>query len=278
MELYSRVSSQIAQLITTEYSTSFGKSTRLFPASIREHIYAIYGLVRIADEVVDTYRGKDVDMVIKELETEVYLALKRNYSPNPVIHAFAITAKKYGITRSLIHPFFLSMNMDLHPVSYTQALYEKYIYGSAEVVGLMCLRVFCNNDEVRYKKLEAGARALGAAYQKVNFLRDMAADYKELGRIYFPGITFETFDEKAKVGIIKDIQKDFIQAEKAIRKLPETSQKAVGMSFVYYSALLDKLEKTPAVVMTQRRIRISNPVKLLLFARAHISRRFTHDV
>lgn len=273
MDLYNDVSYDISKLVTNGYSTSFGSATKLFPISIRKHIYAIYGLVRIADEVVDTYRGKDVDKVLLDLETEVYTAMRRGYSTNPVIQSFAITAKVYGIDRSLIHPFFVSMAMDLHPAVYTQATYEKYIYGSAEVVGLMCLRVFCEGNDKLYGKLEKGAKALGAAYQKVNFLRDMAADYKELGRLYFPGVEFDSFDDAVKEKIIRNIEKDFIVAERSIHLLPENSNSAVFMSFVYYQALLAKLSKTPAATIKQKRIRINDVAKTALMTKVAIARR-----
>jgi len=273
VELYTRVSRDSSKLLTKQYSTSFSSATRLFSKSVQPHIYAIYGLVRIADEVVDTYRGKDVDVVIADLEAEVYTALKRGYSTNPIIHSFVITANAYGITKKLIHPFFVSMTMDLSPQTYTQKKYETYIYGSAEVVGLMCLKVFCEGDETKYVALEKGASALGAAYQKVNFLRDMAADYVELNRVYFPGVSFESFSEKDKASIVKDIEKDFKTAHKAIDRLPQSSQAAVSMSVVYYEALLKKLKRTPAAVLIKKRVRINNIVKTALLTKATIARK-----
>jgi phytoene synthase len=264
MELYNETSFEASKLVTLKYSTSFGMSTKLFPRDMRRHIYAVYGLVRIADEVVDTYRGRDVEKIINDLEHETYAALKRGYSTNPIIHAFSITAREYGIGRELIGPFFKSMKMDLSPQLYTSALYREYIYGSAEVVGLMCLRVFCGGNVAKYNKLEKGASALGAAYQKVNFLRDIAADYAELGRLYFPGTTFETFDEKAKNNIVADIEKDFARAKKSISNLPESSRRAVRMSAVYYEALLKKIKRTSAETLKTKRVRINNVRKTLL--------------
>ncbi len=276
MELYNDVSFDVSKSVTEKYSTSFGSSTKLFPNNMRPYIYAIYGLVRIADEVVDTYRGKDVEIIIETLEKDVYEAIKRGYSTNPVIQSFVITARGYGIDKKLIKPFFKSMKMDLSPTLYTPSLYDEYIYGSAEVVGLMCLKVFCDNDAALYARLEKGASALGAAYQKVNFLRDIAADYNELGRLYFPGTTFETFNEKAKEKIVKDIEKDFALAHKAIPKLPESSQKAVALSYAYYSELLKKIKKTPAETLKKKRIRINNVRKALLMTGALRSQK--HDV
>ena len=247
-------------------------STRLFPVAMRQHIYAIYGMVRIGDEIVDTYRGSDAAKVLSDFEKEVYAALARGYSTNPVVHAFAITATSYGITKDLIQPFFESMAMDLHPVEYDQQAYDTYIYGSAEVVGLMCLRIFCEGDDELYQRLEKGARALGAAYQKVNFLRDIAADYKELGRLYFPGTRYESFNESAKARIIKEIKKDFTEADKAIVLLPQSAKKAVSLSVAYYGRLLEKIEKTPAEILKVKRIRINNAQKTRLLA-THTLRR-----
>lgn len=271
-KLYNNVSYKVSQLITLGYSTSFGSSTKLFSKDIRPHIYAIYGLVRIADEAVDTYRGADAGQVLHNLEDEVYAALGRGYSTNPVVQSFVLTANQFGIGRELIQPFFASMALDLTPAAFTQQRYESYIYGSAEVIGLMCLRVFVHGDAVRYNQLEQGARALGAAYQKVNFLRDMAADYRQLGRVYFPGIVFETFDDTAKDKIIADIENDFAVARIAAARLPAGSQKAVQLSITYYGALLKKLKKTPSAVITQKRIRINGASKAILFFRAVIRR------
>ena len=264
MDLYTAVSREINQLLTTRYSTSFGMSSKLFAKEIRADIYAIYGLVRVADEVVDTYRGADGRQLLDELEQDTYAAIDSQYSTNPIIHAFAITARKFGIGRDLIEPFFASMRMDLDPQSYTADKYQQYIHGSAEVVGLMCLRVFCEGSDERYAALAAGAAALGSAYQKVNFLRDIASDYNDLQRLYFPGITFASFDEQQKQAIIRDIKKDFQQAKTALDMLPRNSRAAVATSYTYYRALLKKLEATPVATLKERRVRISNSRKLWL--------------
>ena len=271
MELYTRTSYKLARTVTLDYSTSFSKSSKLFSSDIRDHIYAIYGLVRVADEVVDTYTGKDKLEVIKELEAHTLRSLKTGFSPNPLVHAFVTTAKKYNIGRDLITPFFKSMQMDIEPKTYTVKLYDTYIYGSAEVIGLMCLKVFCN-DEAQYLKLESGAKALGAAYQKVNFLRDMKADYDERGRVYFPGITYETFDDKQKAVIVKDIKNDFKKAQVAVAKLPANSRAAVALSFAYYSELLTKLEKTPAEAIKAGRVRVNNAKKLQLLIKTRLKK------
>ena len=266
MELYRKTSYGISKFITERYSTSFSLSTRLIDASIRDDIYAIYGLVRVADEVVDAYQGEDAAALLDRLEKDVYRAIERGYDTNPVIHAFSLTAHEYGIGEDLIAPFFRSMAMDLEKVEYTQELYEAYIYGSAEVVGLMCLKVFCQGDEQQYESLLPGARALGSAYQKVNFLRDIAADHDELGRLYFPGVSFELFDERQKKLIVDDIDREFTLAKSYVHALPENSRHAVALSYLYYKELLEKIRRTPAQRLKEARIRVSNARKLTLLA------------
>lgn len=265
MELYTKTSYELSRHLTLRYSTSFGQSIKLFEKSIRPDIFAIYSLVRIADEIVDTYEGKDQKQILDQLETEVYHAIAVGYSANPIVHAFALTAQKYDIKKDLIAPFFESMRMDLSPQVYTPELYRTYIYGSAEVVGLMCLKVFCQNDPQLYDGLLPGARALGSAYQKVNFLRDIASDFNERGRVYFPGVTYEKFNEKNKSALIKDIKKDFDHAAPAVLKLPLNARKAVALSYTYYLELLKKIEQTPAAQLKHQRIRIPNGQKLVLF-------------
>lgn len=264
MDLYDKVAYENSRHLTLRYSTSFGISSRFFSAAIKPHIYAIYGLVRIADEIVDTYKGKDAGEQLDRLEAETYSAITVGYSTNPIVHAFAKTAATYGIDKQLSEPFFSSMRMDLHPQSYSDKDYKKYIHGSAEVVGLMCLHVFVDGNDAEYKKLADGAAALGSAYQKVNFLRDMAADYKELGRLYFPGLSFETFSESNKRAIIDDIKQDFSDAIPALTKLPPSSRRATMVSYVYYNELLTRLEKTPVQTLKTTRIRVPSPRKITL--------------
>ena len=272
-DLFTTTSYETARLVTNKYSTSFSKSSQLFDVSIRKHIYAIYGLVRIADEIVDTYKGSDMGEVLNDLEASTLRSLKTGFNPNPLVHAFVTTAQKYAIGDDLITPFFDSMRMDIEPVEYTQKVYDTYIYGSAEVIGLMCLKVFCYDEQSKeaqskqYKKLEDGARALGAAYQKVNFLRDMKADHDERGRIYFPGVTFFDFDDAQKQAIIKDVKKDFKKARPAVAKLPLNARKAVMLSFTLYKELLAKLETSSAEEIKAHRIRVSTAKKLQLLVR-----------
>lgn len=266
MDIYTATAYKQSELLTLRYSTSFGMSSRLFSKDIRHHIYALYGLVRIADEIVDTYKGADAATLLDELEAETYAAIKRGYSTNPIVHSFALTAARFSINHTLLAPFFESMRLDLSPQTYTPKLYTTYIHGSAEVIGLLCLKIFCGEDEARYKKLKNGAASLGAAYQKINFLRDIAADYKDLGRIYFPNTTFDSFDEAAKAAIIADIHNDLAAARPALSHLPGSSKKAATLSYRYYSELLARLEATPAETLKTTRIRLPSRRKYALLA------------
>jgi phytoene/squalene synthetase len=271
MDLYDQAARESARRLTMRYSTSFSLASKLFDKRIRDDIYAIYGLVRIADEIVDTYRGADAPELLAAMQAETYAAIRRGYSADMIIHAFAATARRYGIGEELIRPFFESMAMDLEPGGYDRLRYEHYIYGSAEVVGLMCLRVFVGDDEQRYIELSPGARALGAAYQKVNFLRDLAAD-RAIGRNYFPELQSKPLGEPDKLAIIQDIEKDFATADAYIERLPRTAKRAVRTSYIYYSRLLDKLRTTPARVIWKQRIRVSNTTKVSLIVRQRLRR------
>lgn len=265
MELYNETSRAMSRELTKRYSTSFGWATKLVDIDIRDDVYAIYGLVRVADEIVDTYEGPGAQELLDALEDETYAAIERRYSTNPVVHAFQLTANAYGITKALIRPFFASMRVDIAPPKhFSQRAYETYIYGSAEVVGLMCLKVFVGGDQKHYHVLKAGASRLGSAYQKVNFLRDFAADSQHLGRVYFPNVTTKWLDEAEKATIIADIQTDFLAAKPYISALPSNARTAVGVSFTYYSALLEALARTPASTICTQRVRISNMRKIWL--------------
>ena len=268
MDLYTKTAYELSRLLTLRYSTSFGKSTKLFSKEMQPHIFAIYGLVRIADEIVDTYTGKHKKSMLNDLEKETYQALTTGYSANPLVHAFAQTARHYDITKKLISPFFNSMRLDLASHRYTQKLYQTYIDGSAEVIGLMCLKVFTDGNNTEYKKLEAGARALGAAYQKVNFLRDLTSDYHERGRVYFPGVTYEAFGEEAKQAIIDDVRRDFAKASQAITNLPRDAQKAVGLSYLFYGELLEKLDHASVDTIKTSRVSVSRARKTALLMKS----------
>lgn len=268
MEDYTEISYQLCEQLTRYYSSSFGLSSTLFDKKIRNHIYAIYGLVRIADEIVDTYRGADMQERLTALKQETALAGKTGYSTSPIVQAFAATARTYTIPADLTEPFFASMATDIDKKSFTQREYDTYIYGSAAVVGLMCLKVFVQNDTKEYEKLKPSATALGNAYQKVNFLRDMAADYHTRNRFYFPGTTFATFGEKEKTRIVSDIASEFAMAKPGIAQLPLTARKAVQTSSTYYTKLLSLLEKTPVETIKTKRLSVPAYKKVSSFLRA----------
>jgi phytoene/squalene synthetase len=268
MDLYTRTAADLAKQLTERYSSSFSSASTLFDKSIRADIYNVYGLVRVADEIVDTYNGKDRAQLLAELETQTYQAMERAFSSNPIVHAFATTAQQYGIERDLIEPFFTSMRMDLTPQNYDTDLLHTYIYGSAEVVGLMCLRVFTQGNTKQYDALKLGAQRLGAAYQKVNFLRDIADDFNNLHRYYFVGSSFATLDDIAKQQITDDIAADFAAAKPYVTALPQSARRAVSLSFAYYQALLRTLEQTPVERIKQQRMSVTKSVKLKLLFQA----------
>lgn len=270
MDLYTRVSYQISRYLTEQYSTSFSMSSRLFSRTFSPHIYAIYGLVRIADEIVDTYDGPEKRMLLGELERETYRAMSSGYSANPIVQAFAVTANAHDIPVSLVKPFFASMRMDITKKTHTKASYRKYIYGSAEVVGLMCLKVFCVDKPELYQELKTGAQTLGSAYQKINFLRDIGADAKELGRWYFPEGSYKTFSNNLKQRIETEIADEFDQAHTYITKLPAGSRKAVYASYIYYRLLEDEIRTKSAKQLKEKRIRVSNSKKLSIFIKLYM--------
>lgn len=276
MDHYDAVAARTARLVTNDYSSSFGMATKLFPVAIRADIYNIYGLVRLADEIVDTYRGSDSQAQLNALEDEVYSALDNHFSTNLIVHAFQLTATRHHITRELIEPFFYSMRLDTSPQQYTQPLYERYIVGSAEVVGLMCLRVFVKT-RAEFYHLEPGARALGAAFQKVNFLRDLAADQNQLRRFYFPGTNFKDFDEQAKRNVVDDIADDFALAKLAIPQLPVNARAAVGAAYSYYFRLFKKLQTASVNDIKSKRIRVNNTVKIGLLTATVVRTKLVGD-
>lgn len=278
MEQYDLVCQRLAQSVTNAYSSSFGLATRTFPPAIRLHIYNIYGLVRVADEIVDTYAGDDRQRRLDALEQETILCLQTGFSANPIVHAFGLSAIKYGIGENLIAPFFSSMRMDVSKQSYSHKEYDAYIHGSAEVVGLMCLKVFVQGDADRYEALAPGAIALGAAFQKVNFLRDLAQDYAQLKRFYFPDTTFLEFDDAQKQKVISDIKQDFVVAKEHIRHLPPSARPAVAAAYRYFFELLQKLDRAPVATIKQHRLRIPNARKLVILSGTTIAHRFNKSV
>ena len=232
-------------------------------------MYAVYGFVRYADEIVDTFHGFDKKRLLADFRTDTYRAIDEGISLNPVLHSFQLVVNRYGIDRDLIEAFLHSMEMDLTETKYAQDGYEEYIYGSAEVVGLMCLRIFCEGDSALYDRLRDDARKLGAAFQKVNFLRDLKADYDERGRTYFPGVNFNAFTERDKKTIEADIQQDFDDALRGIRQLPRSARLGVYLAYRYYLRLFDKIKALPPSRIREARIRVPDFQKLLLLAQTY---------
>jgi len=253
MNLYDEACFECSKLITKKYSTSFSLGIKTFDKSFRYPIYAIYGFVRYADEIVDTFHNYDQQQLICRFKDETFKAIKEGISTNPVIHSFQQVVNRYGIDHELIKAFLRSMEMDLDNKAYDQDSYQAYIYGSAEVIGLMCLRVF-TSDDVLYQSLIPKARSLGAAFQKVNFLRDVKADYTERGRTYFPGIDFNNFTEQDKLAIEAEIKHDFDEAFEGIKRLPVGTRLGVYIAYIYYLQLFKKISYTPASVILQKRI------------------------
>jgi len=273
VEAYDKAAQASAFAVIHEFSSSFGIASRLFPKPMRQHIYNIYGMVRLADEIVDSYGGNDAAKLLSDLEQETYQAIQRGFSSNLVLHAFAETACTYNFDTELIRAFYVSMHIDADPTAYNPARYAEYIYGSAEVVGLMCLKVFCDGNQSLYDELAPGARALGSAFQKVNFLRDIHADHQQLGRYYFPAGSYEQFDDAIKQQILQDIRQDFGTALPAIRRLPYAARPPVMAAYRYYAKLLGKLEAAPAEVIRMQRLRIGEGSKLVILAMTIIRER-----
>ncbi len=269
LELYNKTCQECSKLITNRYSTSFSLGIRVFDKRFRGPIYAIYGFVRFADEIVDTFHDYPKASLLKRFWDDTYQAINDGISLNPVLNAFQETVHEYNIERELIDAFLKSMEMDLHFNSYDPNLYEEYIYGSAEVVGLMCLRVFCEGDDAMYQRLKAPARSLGSAFQKINFLRDMASDFDDRGRVYFPGVDFTNFTAEDKIQIEADIKKDFDDAYQGIIQLPKGVRFGVYLAYVYYTNLFQKIKQAPADRVTSERIRVPDGKKMyLLFSSA----------
>jgi phytoene/squalene synthetase len=268
IELYHQSCLETSKLVTQRYSTSFSMGIRAFDKEYRMPIYAIYGFVRFADEIVDTFHDFDKKQLLEEFRKDTFKAIATGISLNPILHSFQMVVNEYQIDFDLIEAFLDSMEMDLYKTNYeNKELYDKYIYGSAEVVGLMCLQVFCTNDRALYESLKPAARSLGAAFQKVNFLRDMTSDLEERGRVYFPGIDFNNFDEKDKEAIVADIQKDFDDALEGIRQLPKGARRGVYLAYVYYLQLFKKIKQAPIQRLLSERIRVRDSHKALLFGR-----------
>ncbi len=272
-DLYSDSCFECSKLVTNKYSTSFSLGIKLFAKELRMPIYAIYGFVRFADEIVDTFHGHDKATLLAKFRQDTYDALENKISLNPILQSFQQIVHRYNIGVDLIDAFLDSMAMDLDDYTYTTAVYKKYIYGSAEVVGLMCLRVFCDGDEAQYQSLKEPACSLGSAFQKVNFLRDLKSDFEERGRVYFPGVDYHTFSDADKVAIEADIKKDFDDAYQGIVKLPNGARLGVYLAYVYYTNLLSKITRESAARLADHRIRVSDGRKLMLLCNSAIRHR-----
>lgn len=267
-QLYNSTSLECSKLVTNRYSTSFSLGIRVFEKSLRSPIYAIYGFVRLADEIVDTFHQSDKQTLLKRFREDTHRAIDEGISLNPILNAFQLMVNKYNIDKNLIDAFLDSMSMDLYNIDYDKAGYERYIYGSAEVVGLMCLKVFCNNDEIRYNELEGFAKSLGSAFQKINFLRDIKSDFLERGRVYFPGISYHDFTNDQKRKIEDDIKYDFDQALIGIKKLPNGAKLGVYLAYKYYLNLFAKIKRAPAQKVKEERIRVNDSKKAYLLVKS----------
>ncbi|NNC51134.1 MAG: phytoene/squalene synthase family protein [Flaviramulus sp.] len=269
--LFDTVSYNSSKLVTNTYSTSFSLATKMLYKSIRSDIYNIYGFVRFADEIVDSFHDFNKEELFNRFSDDLELSIKNKISLNPILNSFQHTFHKYDLDKSLVDAFMKSMRMDLHKTDYlTVEDYKAYIYGSADVVGLMCLKVFVKGDDVKYNELKDTAMALGSAFQKVNFLRDLKADFEGLDRSYFPNTDLKNLDESTKRYIINDIEGDFEKGLSGIKKLPIEAKFGVFMAYRYYNQLLKKLKKTPALKIKNSRIRVSNPKKIELLMRSYV--------
>ena len=269
--IFDKVSNDCSKLVIKRYSTSFYFSSSLLSKSIRQDIFNIYGFVRLADEIVDTFHEYPKKELLEDFESELWRSLDNKISLNPILNSFQHTVNKYSISKDLISSFLDSMKMDLEKKEYNSVEeYKKYIYGSADVVGLMCLKVFVRGSEDSYDDLSPFAISLGSAFQKVNFLRDLKDDSNILSRVYFPNVDMNNFNEKTKQEIILEIDKDFANAVKGIDKLPKNSKFAVYIAYRYYNKLLKKLKSTPSENIVKKRIRIHNLTKFIVIARSYV--------
>lgn len=274
-KLFDELSYEVSKSTTKKYSTSFSWGILALKSTIRSAIYAIYGYVRLADEIVDSFHDYDKGRLLKRFKKQTDLALSEKISLNPILQSFQETVCKYEIDRKLIDDFLQSMEKDLDRVIYSQEQYEEYVFGSAEVVGLMCLQVFTQKDKEMYEQLKPYAMKLGSAFQKVNFLRDLKEDYQVLGRSYFPNIDIEAFNKVTKKQIEKEIEIEFEEALIGVKKLPNSSKFGVYLAYKYYRSLFQKIKGTPAQKIMSERIRISNSKKLSLMMSSYIKYKVT---
>ena len=270
VEAFHKVSTDCSKAVTLHYSTSFSSAIRLLHPDLRGPIFNIYGFVRLADEIVDTFHGHDKKLLLNQCKEQTFDAIQRGISLNPILNSFQRTVNQYDIDHELIHAFFSSMESDLTANAYDRQGYEEYIYGSAEVVGLMCLFIFCEGDKKNYEELRQSARALGAAFQKVNFLRDIKEDFTDLSRMYFPGCNFHNFTLADKLQIEKDIEEDFSKAYHGILQLPIKARFGVYVAYKYYYSLFKKIKSTQPALILNKRIRIANYHKAYIVFRAGV--------
>jgi phytoene/squalene synthetase len=273
IDLYNQTCFDCSRLITQKYSTSFGIGIKAFDQNFRAPIYGIYGFVRLADEIVDTFHEHDKHKLISEFRQETFKAIEQKISLNPILQAFQAVVNQYQINPDLIDAFLCSMEMDLDKKNHDKESYQAYIYGSAEVIGLMCLKVFCEGDDKQYLHLLPAACSLGSAFQKVNFLRDIKSDLEERGRTYFPEIDFTNFGEADKQRIEADIKKDFDAGFEGIKQLPKGARLGVYIAYIYYFQLFKKITRISAATVLQKRIRISDARKLSLYCKALVQQK-----
>ena len=270
-ELFDKISEECSKNVTKSYSTSFSLATKMLSSNIRQDIYNIYGFVRFADEIVDTFHSYNKKELFSRFVDDLNYSLIEGISLNPILNSFQKTVNKYNIDKSLIDAFLKSMEQDLEKKKYKSLKeYKDYIYGSADVVGLMCLKVFVGGNNHDFNRLKPYAMSLGSAFQKVNFLRDLNDDYKKLNRIYFPGIDYKTFNEDAKNNIMIDIEKDFSKALKGIYMLPNNSKFGVYAAYKYYKRLLRKLDRASYLQIKPKRVRVPNYQKVDVLARSYV--------
>ena len=275
MALFNQTALECSKLITEHYSTSFTLGIKTLDRKFHFPVYAVYGFVRYADEIVDTFHDYNKKALLEKFKRDTYEAIEEKISLNPVLQSFQLVVHEYGIDHELIEAFLHSMEMDLYLQDYDATGYSEYIYGSAEVVGLMCLRVFCEGDKAMYDRLKEPARKLGSAFQKVNFLRDIKSDYQDRGRTYFPGVNFNNFTCDAKNLIEADIQCDFDEAYQGIINLPKGARMGVYLAYIYYQTLFNKIKELPVTKIQNERVRVHDARKIALLAQTYLKYRLT---
>lgn len=269
-KLFDEYSEAASIAVTKKYSTSFYKGVSFLDKKIRNDVHAIYGFVRFADEIVDSFHGFEKEVLLAEFKADTFNAIERKIALNPILHSFQYAVNKYEIDHELIYSFFHSMEMDLNPLLYDQHKYDEYIFGSAEVVGLMCLKIFVYGDKNEYDRLKPYAKKLGSAFQKINFLRDLKDDLSHLGRLYFPNIDEGGISHENKLEIELEIEAEFKEAYEGIKMLPKSSRLGVYVSYVYYTKLLAKIKRKTIQDLMNERIRISNEKKMMLFFQSYL--------